>query len=177
MKQVLVFVCFFFIANSVYAQDTTRVDSGGSTLSFQPIFGLGLLNGGRFGLGLNFNEIVTIEATAGLDIRATLGIILFFIPASMDGRTVSQGIIFTPFDEKRISFILYNTHISGNYNSSLNIWQAMLGWSIQTGESTDIRMSAGYAKKYKGSWNDFDEIMVGLDFVLTIDVNSFKTSL
>ncbi len=168
MKILIVFVCCLMTASGVSAQDSSRIDSGcTTTLTIQPIVGLGLLNGGRVGLSVKLNEIVAVEAAIGLEIRATAAIIFFFLPISPDGRTVSEGIIFTPFEEKRLSFILYNTYLTSN-ELSLNVWQAMVGWKMQTGESTALRMSAGYAQKYKGRWNDFDDIMVGLDFVLTI---------
>ncbi len=170
MKNLLLFVFCILITCDVFAQDTTRIDSGCTTsLTIQPIFGLGLLNGGRVGLSVKLNEIVAVEAAVGLEIRATAALVFFFLPLpiSLEGRAVSEGIIFTPFEEKRLSFILYNTNLTYK-ELSLNVWQAMVGWKMQTGESTALRMSAGYAQKYNGRWNDFDDIMVGLDFVLTI---------
>ena len=177
MKLLLILLIVATFAGNVKAQDSVSVDSKSmnkTTLTFQPIIGLGLLNGGRIGIGVKLNEIVTMEATAGLDFPASVGVIFFFLPIDMRGRTLSQGIIVTPFNEKRFSLILYNT-INSNDLSSMSAWQAMAGWKIQTGETTTFRMSAGYAKQYAGKSDNYSDIMIGLDFVLTI--YDFKVTL
>jgi hypothetical protein len=138
-----------------------------TTLTFQPIVGLGLLNGGRIGLGVKLNEIVAIEAGVGFDFAATIGIIFFFLPIDKRGYSMSQGIVITPFNEKRFSLILYNA-INSNKLSSMGALQIMAGWKIPIGASTALRMSGGYAKKYQGNSDNYDDIIVGLDFVLTL---------
>lgn len=159
-----------------YSQDTVRIDSNRTALSIQPFVGLGVFNGGRIGLSAKLNELVTIEAGYGFDLRASLAILLFFIPFSNDRKALSEGIIITPFNEKRLSLLLYNTYnfrIAGS--SSMMVWQAMLGWRIDTGESTALRMCAGYAQKYMGEFpRREDKDWIGLDFVLTYD--AFKVS-
>ncbi|MBK9247676.1 MAG: hypothetical protein IPM69_06070 [Ignavibacteria bacterium] len=135
-----------------------------------------MFNGGRIGLSAKLNELVELEVGYGLDVRASLAIILFFIPFSNDGRTLSEGIIITPFKEKRLSLLIYNTYnFRLTSSSSMMVWQAMVGWKIDTGESTALRMSAGYAQKYEGEFpKRQDKNWIGLDFVLTYD--AFKVS-
>lgn len=176
MNKILVLAFCFLTSGSMKAQDTTHIDIGNkTTLTFQPLVGLGILNGGRVGLGVKLNEIIAVEAGYGLGIRASFATIFFFLPIGNDGRTLSEGIIITPFDEKRLSLILYHTYNYRTYISHyIRAWQAMVGWKIHIGESTALRMSAGYAKKIKGIGNDFDDLMFGLDFVLTLD--AYKVS-
>lgn len=176
MKHILIILCCLMMVRDVYSQDTARIDTNRATLSIQPFVGLGLFNGGRIGLSAKLNELVALEVGYGLDVRASLAIILFFIPFSNDGRTLSEGIIITPFKEKRLSLILYNTYNFRTVgSSSMMVWQAMVGWKIDTGESTALRMCAGYAQKYEGEFpKRQDKNWIGLDFVLTYD--AFKVS-
>ncbi|MBS1537950.1 MAG: hypothetical protein JST20_09395 [Bacteroidetes bacterium] len=181
MKLILLTLCCLLIASSLYAQDTdstktSEIDTTNkTTLTFQPIVGLGLFNGGRVGLGIKLNEFIAVEAGFGLDAIASLSALtLFLLPIDPYGRALSEGIIFTPFAEKRLSFIFYNTYISKSANESSNYWQAMIGWKIQTGDLTALRISAGYTKKYAGNSMKYKNVNLSLDFVLTYD--AFKVS-
>ena len=170
MKQVLVFVCFFFIANSVYAQDAAQIDSSGNVSSFQPFAGLGVLNGGRFGVAMKINDVITVEAGLGIDLGGTIGILttLLFIPVpSTIGGAFSQGIILTPFsDVRRLSFILYNTYTFRS-SQTLSAVQMMAGWKLFDGETSDFRISVGHAVSYAGDSKSYRKLLYAVDIVLT----------
>ncbi len=60
----ILFNIFFFcvMALPCFAQDSMKA---ASTLSFKPLVGLGLLNGARAGLQVQYNDIIAIEGGAG----------------------------------------------------------------------------------------------------------------
>ncbi|MFN5309547.1 MAG: hypothetical protein ACK5C0_08830 [Candidatus Kapaibacterium sp.] len=61
----LLFSIFFFCIMTLpcLAQDSLKA---ASTLSFKPLVGLGLLNGARAGLQIQYNDIIAIEGGGGI---------------------------------------------------------------------------------------------------------------
>ncbi len=61
----LLFSIFFFCVMTFpfFAQDSLKT---ASTLSFKPLVGLGLLNGARVGLQVQYNDIIAIEGGGGI---------------------------------------------------------------------------------------------------------------
>ncbi|MFN5309504.1 MAG: hypothetical protein ACK5C0_08610 [Candidatus Kapaibacterium sp.] len=61
----LLFSIFFFCVMTLpcFAQDSLKT---ASTLSFKPLVGLGLLNGARAGLQVQYNDFIAIEGGVGI---------------------------------------------------------------------------------------------------------------
>jgi hypothetical protein len=170
MKLFFTLVCFCAITGSAFAQDTTRVDSSGNTLALQPFVGLGILNGGRVGVAMKINDVVTVEAGLGLNLGGTIAILTVLLPTPFPatfGGAFSQGIILTPFSNvSRLSFMLYNAYNFAN-GKTMSAIQMMAGFILYDGETSDFRMSIGHAIRYAGESSIYRKLMYGVDFVLT----------
>ncbi len=60
MKLLLILLIVATFAGNVKAQDSASVDSKSmnkTTLTFQPIIGLGYLKGGTIGIGIKYNDL------------------------------------------------------------------------------------------------------------------------
>lgn len=190
MKLLLVLLIATTFACNVKAQDSASVDSKSmnkTTLTFQPIIGLGYLKGGTIGIGIKYNELIAVEMNYGLDFPGAIAYIFFFLPFAIDidGRTTSQGIVVTPLNEKRISVSLYNitnyttrnnySNIDGNNHFRFSSLLLSIGWYIQLGDATNLRLSAGYALPYRGEFEEYGDymiksrVLVSMDIVFVID--------
>ncbi len=123
----------------------------------------------------------------GLDFPGAIAYTFFFLPFAIDidGRITSQGIVVTPLNEKRISVSLYNitnyttrnnySNIDGNNHFRFSSLLLSIGWYIQLGDATNLRLSAGYALPYRGEFEEYGDymiksrVLVSMDIVFVID--------
>jgi hypothetical protein len=140
----LLFSIFFFCIMTLpcLAQDSLKA---ASTLSFKPLVGLGLLNGARAGLQVQYNDIIAIEGGVGIFILS------FHALFAHDFKNVywqpSHGIIVTPLEDKRLSFYQYTTYYKFSIFSTIEKFrpfiQVGVGWLISIGKSSNLRISSG----------------------------------
>lgn len=167
----LLFSIFFFCVMTLpcFAQDSTKVRSL-DTFAVKPLLGLGLINGARAGLQIQYGDIAALEVGGGIDFASIVWSIVFLSPGILHS-AFSQGLILTPFPEKRLSIILYNTYLSaGNNRTYQFVWQGMIGWSIPLGEFTHSRLSAGFSNTHgNGKLTYYELPEIEIDFVMTFD--------
>lgn len=185
MKLLLILLIATTFAGNVKAQDSVSVDSmnmNKKTLTFQPIIGLGYLKGGTIGIGIKYNELIAVEMNYGLDFPGAIAYTFFFLPFAIDidGRITSQGIVVTPLNEKRISVGLYNitnyttrnnySNIDGNNHFRFSSLLLSIGWYIQLGDATNLRLSAGYALPYRGEFEEYGDYMIKSKVLVSMDI-------
>ena len=160
----LLFNIFFFCIMTLpcLAQDSLKT---ASTLSFKPLVGLGLLNGARGGLQIQYNDIIAIEGGVGIFVLS------FHALLTHDFKNVywhpSHGIIVTPLEDKRLSFYQYTTYSRFSL-STTDEWRSYIqvgvGWSISMGKSSNLRISTGFFAE-----SPLLSLIVGLDCTLLFD--------
>ena len=140
----LLFSIFFFCIMTLpcFAQDSTKVRSL-DTFAVKPLLGLGLINGARVGVQVQYGDIAALEVGGGIDFLP-VATIFFRGYSGFQYLTLSQALILTPFPEKRLSLILYHAYLSDRDIPNIQRhWQFMIGWSIPLGEFTHSRFSLG----------------------------------
>ncbi len=137
----LLFNIFFFCIMTLpcLAQDSLKT---ASTLSFKPLVGLGLLNGARGGLQIQYNDIIAIEGGAGISVFSFKHILAQeFTKLNW---LISHGIIVTPLEDKRLSFHQYITYYRFILTEKFRPFiQVGLGWLISIGKISNLRISSG----------------------------------
>ena len=151
-----------------FAQDSLKT---ASILSFKPLVGLGLLNGARGGLQIQYNDIIAIEGG--------VGIFVFSFPALLAHNFEnvywhpSHGIIVTPFEDKRLSFYQYTTYSRFSL-STTDEWRSYIqvgvGWSISIGKSSNLRISTGVF----GGESPLLSLIIGLDCTILFDAVNIR---
>ncbi len=168
MKVILILLFVCVTAHISFAQDSLKT---ASTLSFKPLVGLGLLNGARGGLQIQYNDIIAIEGGVGLFILS------FHALFAHDFKNVywlpSHGIIVTPFEDKRLSFYQYTTYSRFSF-STTDEWRSFIqvgvGWSISIGKSSNLRISTGVI----GRESPLLSLIIGLDCTILFDAVNIR---
>ena len=166
-----IFLVFFFssllIASCAKAQDTIKIDSDNtSTISIQPLVGLGLINGLRVGPAISFNDLITVEAGIGIGFINVLGLVLG--GATDEEVAISEGITYSPSRHKD-GFVLSLYHLSHLIKSSKSYFvEAQVGWKGWLGKKEFYRISAGYGQRYYGNGGGLDNPHLFVDIVLYI---------
>lgn len=176
MKVILILLFVCVTAHISFAQDSTKARSL-DTIALKPFFGLGLINGTRVGAQIQYGDIIALELGAGFDFFLVPRLLIIGVPYKY--LTLSQGLIFTPFPEKRLSLILYNAYLSDIDQSGFQrYWQYMIGWSIPLGEFTHSRLSFGRAVPPEGGHNLYgfsvSDAIINFDFVMTFDHHKIR---
>ena len=150
----LLFSIFFFcvITLPCLAQDSLKT---ASTLSFKPLVGLGLLNGARAGLQVQYNDFIAIEGGVGILNRSMF----------------SYGVILSPFDENRLSFFYYKGHHYYQFFDTFDdsYQQIGMGWLISVGDTEKLRVSLGSQTVDIEKILFLGKLLLTLDFTVTFD--------
>ncbi len=162
MKSIIILLFVCVTTHISFAQDSTKKDSS-NTLAFRSLIGIGALNGIRTGVQIRYNELLALEGGVGLHIPYYN--ILF---------ALSWGILWTPFEEKRLSMHLYTSYSIMPSGVQHEHTQVGAGWLIPVDEETNLRISMGFTEDFSArNTNIITKIAVmmiaTLDLTMTFD--------